>query len=291
MFGLIFGPGLQYITHRFTMTGTAAFATYSPVLPAANPPRTHNFSRLTTTSHLNSSSVPPSSSPPTPVRAISRRACLLALALAPIAPAIGAPAPPKETILNSVLSAYGLPTLSDKPGFSLLSHQYGRLIVQFEYPTAWVVNRGPPSLTTPTEGRTSTLSAADYRRAEGLSFFAQPVTQKAVNDVPQSDIVRLVTPGDATTGDGLVAVSVTSDRMVKLEGEGDESVQGFRVIETKYESTTASGYTVERKARTRCTVLKDGRLYALNGSGSANRWKKINADINTSLDSFRVFIL
>lgn len=219
------------------------------------------------------------------------RECVVAEAATP---------PSKETIINSVLSAYGLPTIADKRGFTLLTQQYGRLVVQFQYPSAWVVTRNvapssdPAELPiagdasnisfskAPLEGRASGLTASDYRRAEGVAFFvtALPTSMGAVSNVPIRLITSLVTPGDAT--------GVTSDvRVIEDSIDAD----GFRIIDTLYESTTISGYSIERKARTKATLLSDGKLYALNASCSAVRWKKMVENINACLNSFRVFIL
>lgn len=223
-----------------------------------------------------------------------------------------AAAPPKETIINSVLSGYGLPTISDKRGFSLLTAQYGKLVVQFEHPSAWVVNRVArdsttlPSTTsdlnnvkiTPLQGRASGLTASDYRRAEGVAFFVNPLPPstaansnkpyQSVVDLPASFIADLVTPGDATGA--VPEVQIVAD-VLNRDSDSDNGEPVFRTIDTVYESTTVSGYTVERKARTRATVLKDGKLYALNASCSAIRWKKLIDDFDISLKSFRVFIL
>lgn len=223
-----------------------------------------------------------------------------------------AAAAPKETIINSVLSGYGLPTISDKRGFSLLTAQYGKLVVQFEHPSAWVVNRVARDSTmlpstsnglnnvnmTPLQGRASGLTASDYRRAEGVAFFVNPLPPstaannnkpyQSVVDLPASFIADLVTPGDATGT--TPEVQIVAD-VLNRDSDSNNGEPLFRTIDTVYESTTVSGYTVERKARTRATVLKDGKLYALNASCSAIRWKKLIDDFDTSLKSFRVFIL
>lgn len=249
-----------------------------------------------------------SASSPQPSPPLSRRDCLhrFALTLASTTAAF-LPHPSKaemakgRSIVNSILSGYGLPTLPDVSGFTPLLEQYDRLVVQFQYPSAWIVQRNvlPVSdalgLTQasarmkkgasmrPMEGRASGLTAGDYRRAEGLSFFVTsrlPAGAKDVSAVSANFIAELVTPGDATG-------STPNFRVV-----GDRVDQdGFRVVDTKYESITVSGYTVGRRARTRAVVLPDGVLYALTGSCSDIRWKKIGDTLDVSLGSFRVFHL
>lgn len=216
-----------------------------------------------------------------------------------------APSPPARAevatgraIVNSILSGYGLPTLRDVSGFTPLLEQYERLVVQFQYPSAWIVQKntmpftdsagltqykGDTGAKRPVEGRASGLTAGDYRRAEGLSFYVSgqvPNGERNVKAVPATFIADLVTPGDATGN--VPNFRITKDSV-------DE--EGYRVIETKYESITVSGYTVGRKARTRAVILGDGKLYALTGSCTDTRWKKIGDQLDVSLASFRVFRL
>lgn len=205
----------------------------------------------------------------------------------------------RETILNSVLGAYGLPTLKDKSGFTPLTQQYGRLVVQFLYPSAWVVQRNvaptkDPSRVpvanngasgasdAPLEGRASGLTVGDYRRAEGIALYISklPSSVHSIEQVDANFIAKLVTPGDATEN--------TPDvKVVRNVLDHD----GFRVIDTIYQSTTFSGYTVERRGRTRATVLSDSKLYALNANCSSIRWNKVVKDIDATLQSFNVFLL
>lgn len=242
----------------------------------------------------------PSPAPPT---TCSRRTILKALSLVALTTF---PSPPparavsSRSVINSILSAYGLPTIRDISGYSPLLEQYATLVVQFQYPSAWIINRtlapvadrdglrqanglmsrGTPNV--PLEGRTSGLTVGDYRRAEGLSFFVcdAPSSAKHIHQVPAAFIARLVTPGDAR--------GLTPDVTVLRTSVDDD---GYRILDTRYESITASGYSVGRRARVRATVLRDGKLYALAGTCSEIRWKKMIQTIDTSLDSFRVFRL
>lgn len=305
---LIYPVNVQFLEQPHIM----AFVT-SPALNVVRKLASSSSGRVPTTTPpqcTQSSPVPASVQTP---NAVSRRACLRQLAAA-VSVLAGALLPSgdsgstaalagasKQTIVNSVLSGYGLPTMRDVRGFTSLTQQYGRLVVQFQYPSAWVVQRNvapskdksqiqssptrnaPGMADAPMEGRASGLTAADYRRAEGVALFVSkipPQKGSTIGEVSASFIVNLVTPGDATGA--TPEVRIIKDRM-------DE--EGFRIIDTLYESTTVSGYTVERKGSTRATVLSDGKLYALNASCSAIRWKKISADLNVALSSFNAFIL
>lgn len=96
----------------------------------------------------------------------------------------------------------------------------------------------------PPEGRASGPTAADYRCADGFAFCVSKVDKNnSIPDVSSGFIAELVTPRDATgSGPG---VFVTKDVI-------DDD--GYRVVDTIFEITTISGYTVEHRARTRATV-------------------------------------
>lgn len=200
-----------------------------------------------------------------------------------------AASPPARTVVNGVLSAYGLPTLADVKGFSPLLEQYSTgEVVQFLYPSAWIVSRAlgpsinPTSLAArsdaPQRGRTPTLTVGDYRRAEGLALFVSPPSSKHLADWQAGDIALLVTPGDATRNDP--EVRVVKDVINAQDG---------RTIETKFESITASGYSVERRAVARAVETSDGSLWVLCGSCSANRWKKAKEAFDVAIESFQAF--
>ncbi len=66
---------------------------------------------------------------------------------------------------------------------------------------------------------------------------------------------------------------------------------GYRTIYSKYESTTLSGYNVQRRGFTSAVVLNDGKLYCLAGTCSEGRLKKIGDKLRATVDSFRVYRL
>lgn len=123
-------------------------------------------------------------------------------------------------------------------------------------------------------GRSSGLTAGNYRKAEGLAFFV---------DTPPNNwgpewLADLVTPGDATGSSPVI-------RVVRTWKDGEDVW-----IETKYESVTVSGYSVQRRARTKAVTLSKGKeVYALCASATENRWKKVVDDMQTALDSFQVY--
>lgn len=122
-------------------------------------------------------------------------------------------------VANGVLAGYGLPTLAEVDGFTPLLEQYGKLVVEFQHPSPWIVARNVlpattdsnsiqesstklsfGSSTTPMDGRASGLTVGDYRKAESLAFFtlSNLAPGKVVRDLPAETILNLVTPGDAT---------------------------------------------------------------------------------------------
>lgn len=186
--------------------------------------------------------------------------------------------PRARTVLNGVLSGYGLPNVGDAKGTTRVSEQYGdNIVVEFLVPASWLIVRAQDKRT-PTSGRTSGLTAGDYRRAEGVAFYASsPLNGKKATWTPR-EVADLVTPGDAIVGKPIIDV-------ISSEIQDD----GSAILETSFESTTQSGYVVERRALTRSFTTKDGTLYALAGTCTAARWKKTRPNIFNALASFQVF--
>lgn len=193
--------------------------------------------------------------------------------------------PRPRTVLNGVLSGYGLPTVGDAKGTTRVSEQYGdNIVVEFLIPASWLIIRAQDK-STPTSGRTSGLTAGDYRRAEGVAFYAS--SSSSVSSVDKGmkksswsprDVAELVTPGDAIVGKPIIDV---------ISSETQED--GSTLLETSFESTTQSGYVVQRRAITRSFTTKDGTLYALSGTCTAARWKKARPNLLSALASFQVF--
>lgn len=202
-----------------------------------------------------------------------RRLFHLALALAAISspPAHASTVPAARTLLNGVLSGYGLPNVADATGTVPVVQQYGdAVVVRFFVPRSWVVRRAFDARTAQ-QGRASGLTAGDYRRGEGVALFV------ADRD---ADVATLVTPGDAVEGD--------ADAVVIRDARMDD---GARVLETTFETTTRSGYVVRRRAITRAIVAADGRVYALSGCAVAERWRTVKPLMQAAIDSFEVFRL
>jgi len=150
-----------------------------------------------------SPSSPSSPPPPTTRRAVlSLLSALTAVGAAGVA-GLSAPPPPAaaadalsgRTVVNAALSAYGLPQFPDVGNTTLtpLLVQYGKTVVTFAYPPAWIVQRNSiPDVPTSKDaipgsaattkgaseerdvpyGRVSPLTAGDYRKAEGASLYA-----------------------------------------------------------------------------------------------------------------------
>ncbi|OSX74998.1 hypothetical protein BU14_0258s0003 [Porphyra umbilicalis] len=148
-------------------------------------------------------------------------------------PAAAADALSGRTVVNAALSAYGLPQFPDVGNATLtpLLVQYGKTVVTFAYPPAWIVQRNSiPDVPTSKDaipgsaattkgaseerdvpyGRVSPLTAGDYRKAEGASLYAaKGLGGRAeggagggtgVASVRVKDVAALVIPGEIAQG-------------------------------------------------------------------------------------------
>lgn len=181
-----------------------------------------------------------------------------------------------RTIINGVLSGYGLPNVRDEVGKTRVSEQYSdNIVVEFVIPSAWVVRRAHERGGLLRRGRVPAITAGDYRRSEGVALY---VSDARRTQWANSEIAALVTPGDATVTTSVVDVVRTSVRP-----------DGSTILETRFESTTRSGYVVSRRAITRAILRNDGSLFALAATCTAERWKKCKPGFDDALESFQVF--
>lgn len=256
----------------------------------------------------SASSLPEGPSPPDPQRRKALKSAL-ALAMASLvgpssSAAMSGDAPPAaSSVANSVLSAYGLPQLKDAKGMSIINSQFGRTAVEFQAPRSWVVQRNAlpvpdegellgsvarvtfaGSTSEIPEGRASPLTAGDYRRAEGVAFHVlSGFSEESVKDISPITVANLVVPNDTTGKPEDAKLVRGSDKML------DEI---RRSLDFKFETVTTSGYFVERHTRVVFSV-QGGKLFALAGTASAPRWKKLEeaGTWNTIMNSFHVALL
>lgn len=292
----------------------AAFAAPLPISPTVaggallrlRPSRslalTHS-SRRTVLASASASAPPPPPPPATRREVLSLLTALTATAAA-AAGALGAPSPAAagdalsgRTVVNAALSAYGLPQFPDVGNATLTPClvQYGKTVVTFAYPPAWIVQRNsipeqpaskdaiPGSAATTRGadvekdvpyGRVSPLTAGDYRRAEGVGIYAaKGLAGRAegggtgVASVRARDVAALVIPGE-------VAQGRSADYKVVKDVTGETAGQAWRELVFRYETVTASGFGVERRMGVRVVVGGNGVLYALACGGSDARWRK-----------------
>lgn len=271
------------------------------------PSRSLALPRCSRRTVVASASAPPPPPPPPPA-ATRREALSLLSALAATAAAaagvLGAPPPAAagdalsgRTVVNAALSAYGLPQFPDVGSATLTPClvQYGKTVVTFAYPPAWIVQRNsipeqptnkdaiPGSAATARGaeeeqdvpyGRVSPLTAGDYRRAEGVGIYAAKGLAgladgggSGVASVRVRDVAALVIPGE-------VAQGRSADYKVAKDVTGETAGQAWRELVFRYETVTASGFGVERRMGVRVVVGGNGVLYALACGGSDARWRK-----------------
>lgn len=290
----------------------AAFAAPLPIAPTVGgrtrlrlrPTRSLAHSRSSRRTVLASASAPPPPPPPATRREVLSLLSALTATAAAAAGGLGAPPPAAagdalsgRTVVNAALSAYGLPQFPDVGNATLTPClvQYGRTVVTFAYPPAWIVQRNsipeeavskdaiPGSAATTRGadvekdvpyGRVSPLTAGDYRRAEGVGIYAaKGLAGRAegggagVMSVRARDVAALVIPGE-------VAQGRSADYKVAKDVTGETAGQAWRELVFRYETVTASGFGVERRMGVRVVVGGNGVLYALACGGSDARWRK-----------------
>ena len=159
-----------------------------------------------------------------------------------------------KSLVNGVLSAYGLPQFADTKGFTPFLQQFKETIVEFSYPSSWVVNNKAKFAESGLRNGQTGITCSDYRTAEGVTLFKRPLD--GATEIVQVDpkvVADLVVEGGQTSGSGASGFKVVSQRKLKEEG--------YMELVFSWESVTASGYEVEREATAAATVRR-GTLYA-----------------------------
>mmetsp|Transcript_12447 Transcript_12447/g.22485 ORF Transcript_12447/g.22485 Transcript_12447/m.22485 type:complete len:282 (+) Transcript_12447:1160-2005(+) len=188
-----------------------------------------------------------------------------------------------RSIVNGVLSGYGLPQLPDVAGFSPLLYQFGDIVVQFDYPSSWIVSTvGESSASVNISSRmkaVAPLSVSDYRRAENATLYVsgQNMDWISIESINPSEIAGLILPGDATRSDA-------EFKLVRSKPLTDDNA--YWLYEFLFTTITNSGYAVERKNLTAVTLIRN-RLVALSASCSAPRWKATASNLQTCVSTFR----
>jgi len=177
-----------------------------------------------------------------------------------------------ETVLNSVLGAYGLPGLKLGPERFVVYDDFDNAFV-FEYPRGWV---GRPNRERPG------VVFSNFQTADQLSVEVFP---SAKGDLVAQAVQALVVPPGLASGDS--KLSAPSIRSVKSEVREVDGFQ-YTFIAFTSETTTRSGYDVRRK-HVAVAAEKRGQVYVLGCSVRSDKWDADKAAlVQHVLDSFRV---
>eukprot|EP00188_Purpureofilum_apyrenoidigerum_P005976 Plantae.Rhodophyta-Purpureofilum_apyrenoidigerum.ctg8480.p1 GENE.Plantae.Rhodophyta-Purpureofilum_apyrenoidigerum.ctg8480~~Plantae.Rhodophyta-Purpureofilum_apyrenoidigerum.ctg8480.p1 ORF type:complete len:257 (-),score=48.61 Plantae.Rhodophyta-Purpureofilum_apyrenoidigerum.ctg8480:126-896(-) len=211
---------------------------------------------------------------------ISRRVFLSSVAaglLTAAATPVAADPVSGRSVVNGVLSAYGLPQIPDKSGFTPVLEQYGKdKIVEFIYPSSWLVVKEQAGIDRPRldlDRIFPTITIGDYRKAEGLAFYSTPANGKGTFDIPMDKLAK-------------IAIQLPNpDYKVMKDTKIDKN--GYRLTTFNFETNTTSGFNAERRSIAVSTVLDD-TLFVLSSTCNVLRYKKIEPMVMASIENFKV---
>lgn len=175
------------------------------------------------------------------------------------------------TIVNSVLSAYGLPTLKASQGFILFDEFENDF--SFEYPRSWVIR--PNSMR-------SGIYVSDFQTADKatVELFSKPEDDDLVHEA----VRKAVVPAKSQQDDRL---QLPSDRLIKV---GKQMLEGTEYLYLQFpsETITRSGYQIRRRNYAVVTE-KAGTVYSLNASARSDQWNKDKEQLLLHIvESFRI---
>lgn len=191
------------------------------------------------------------------------------------------------TVVNSVLSAYGLPNVPEEAGFSKLvevvklpgvQQEGAKAIVSFQYPKGWVESR-----------RDGQLGASNYQQGDRCLVTVAPLPAQystlSVGELPIKFVTDKIIPGDINSSESVFKVVFDSSK--EPADMIPKSWQGYRRLTVKFNTVTPSGYDVEQYLLASMAVVR-GHLVCLQASCQLPRKKKMVPALQTIVDTFRV---
>ena len=208
-----------------------------------------------------------------------------AAALAPTPPALAVIGTDDAgTVVNSVLGAYGLPSLPGAKGGGAKLRPYDEFADAwtFEYPSAWVAR--PNTLRRGVV--VSDFQSADKASVEEVDWPPAAGGADADADVEAAAITAAVLPGGGRlTQDDVL--SLPPRRLVKRRA-AEVDGQEYLYLEFPSETVTRSGYQVQR-ANLVAAAVRKGKLYVLAASARSDRYDAAKrALLLRVVESFRV---
>jgi hypothetical protein len=194
-----------------------------------------------------------------------------------------------KTVINSILGAYGLPTIAATKGY----RQYDDFDEEytFIYPSSWVKRKN-----TLREG----VYIADFKTADKLSVESFPLPDNGMHSNTSSNtsisesnkdifaqlvVEKLLNPGKEVGGDS--RLETPRSGLIKSEIKEKEGVTYVYIVYPS-STTTRSGYDVKRK-NAAVAAVKRGVVYALGASARSDQYGKEKTEVfNTIVDSFRI---
>lgn len=202
--------------------------------------------------------------------AAQRRALLLSLNIAGLSPSLGALADPK-TIVNSVLSAYGLPLLAKTKGFQVYDDFQQDFTL--EYPRSWVLRANT---------QRAGVYISDFQTADKAVVEVLPVPV-AESELVMQVVATAVSPGSAPTD----KLTLPSERSVKVE-QVELDGRRYTYLQFPSETLTNSGYYIKRRNFAVAACSGD-KLIALVTSARSDQFNNDKAEVLTYIvRSFRV---
>jgi len=183
-----------------------------------------------------------------------------------------------QSAVNGVLSAYGLPQLPDKKGFTPFLGQYDNTVIEFQHPSSWVINDRARMTGKKLKKGDTGITVSDYRTAEGLTVFCTDTSKESIADVTVQEIADVVIEQGGSRASAFKKLKVT-----QVEG-------GVGQYVFEWESNTVSGYSVVRASVCGARVVK-GSLYVLSGVVTKQRLKTMLPTLEQVAQSLQVYTL
>lgn len=150
------------------------------------------------------------------------------------------------------------------------------LVVEFYVPSGWIVSRPNYDF----NGSAGTVQANDYGKGDATTLWVDTNPKIPLKDMKKKDLLKELKRAITVKGSG----GFDDIRINKMRDEGD-----YKIVQFDWEIYTGAGLLISRDGwASFCQVGDEGNIQLLWSGVVSNRWRKMEDELKTMIESFRV---
>lgn len=150
------------------------------------------------------------------------------------------------------------------------------LVVEFYVPSGWIVSRPNYDF----NGSAGTVQANDYGKGDAATLYVDTKPKVPLTEMKKKDYLRELKKAITQKGAG----SIDDIIVRKMTDQGN-----YKVVQFDWEIYTGAGLLISRCGwASFCQVGDQGNMQIFWSGVTSNRWNKMNSELQTIINSFRV---